>query len=242
MFSRRAVLSTTVVAGLVLSQSSCTLIGAGIGELVDATTARSLAPQELAPETIEPSQKITVRLRDGRSIEGRYIAILPLPADEYAERYESARERHSTIAPLPQLGDTVTLHMARGGELNAEFLGFDLDAVSVRTPGAAPERVRAREVRELRAGSGGAITGAALEFLLSEGALPVHSALALQTTPARDGAGGKRLLPLDRIALIEWDSDSGRTVGTIVGGVVDAALIVVLVSVCAQSGCGSFGS
>lgn len=240
MFSRRTLLGTTVVAGLLLSQSDCTMIGAGIGELIDATTAQSLAPQELALETIEPGRKVTLQLLDGRSLKGEYTGIVPLPANEYAARYESARERRLAIAPLPQLGDTVTLYMTRGGQLVAEFLGFDPDMISVRTLGhAEPESVRAQEVRELHAPCG-AITGEALGILLSEGALPFHSALAMQTIAAGNRDGPERLVPLDRVAFIEWDSDKGRKIGTIVGGVIDAAVIVAIVVGCTTSGCGSF--
>jgi len=167
MSSRRMLLSTTVVAGLVLSQSDCTMVGAGIGELIDATTAQSLAPHELAPETLEPGQKITVRLRDGGSVEGRYIAIVTLPADEHAARYASTGERQ---------------------------------------PAAVPQR-----------------------------------ALALRTTAAGNRAGVERRVPLDRIALIEWDSDSGRKVGTIVGGVIDAVALVYLTAAMAACGGGWSG-
>lgn len=229
MYGKRLLLSTIVVSGLASPQSACTLIGAGIGELVDATTARSLTPRKLAPETIEPGQKIKLQLRNGHSVDGEYIGIEPLPAEEYAARYASTREQHLTIIPLPELGDTVTLRMTQGGELDAEFLGFDLHMMSVRTLGRSePEGVQPHEVRELCIRGGGAITGEALEFLHSEGALPVHSALAMQTTAAGNRAGGKRLVPLDRIALIEWDSDNGRKVGTIIGGVIDAVAIVVI--------------
>jgi hypothetical protein len=166
MLSRRMLLSTTVVAVLALSQSDCTMIGAGIGELIDATTARSLAPHELAPETIEPGQKITLQLRDGRSIEGWYIGIAPLPAEEDTARHLSFGERPLAAVPQP--------------------------------------------------------------------------ALALRTTAAGDPAAVERRVPLERIALVEWDSDQGRKIGTIVGGVIDAAVLVAIVVGCTTSGCGSF--
>ncbi|MGD2152484.1 MAG: hypothetical protein PVG79_04400 [Gemmatimonadales bacterium] len=169
MLSRRALLSTTVVAGLALSQTDCTMIGAGLGELIDATTARSLAPHELAPETLEPGQKITVRLRNSRSIEGTYIGIEPLPADEYAARYASTADRPSAAVPQP--------------------------------------------------------------------------ALVLRTAATGGRAGVERRVPLDRIALVEWDSDKGRTVGTIVGGVIDAVALVYLTAAMAAcaGGWGGFG-
>lgn len=237
MLSRRTLLSTTVVAALALSQSDCTIIGAGIGELIDATTARSLTPEGFAPEMVEPGHKITLQLRNGHSIKGEYIGIEQLPAEEYAARYASTREQQPTTVPLPELGDTVTLCMTRGGELHAEFLGFDFYRVSVRTLGRSePESVEPQGVRELHARGSGTITGEVLEFLASEGVLPFRSAVAVQTTRTSNRAGGKRLVPLDQVALIEWDSDTGRTVGTVIGGVVDAALIVFVTAALAASG------
>ncbi len=241
MLNGHTLLRTALVAGLALSQSNCTIIGAGIGELIDATTAQSLAPRQLAPQAIEPGREITLQLRDGRSLKGKYIGIVPLPAEEYAGRYQSARERHLPTAPLPELGDTVTLYMTGGGELNAEFIGFDPGVVSVRTLGSAqPESIQAQEVRQLQTGCGAAMTGEALRFLLSEGALPFQSALAVHLTAVGNPAGLEQRVPLDRVALIEWDSDKGRKVGTIVGGVIDAAVLVAVVVGCTATGCGSF--
>jgi hypothetical protein len=62
----------------------------------------------------------------------------------------------------------------------------------------------------------------------------------MQTIAAGNRDGPERLVPLDRVAFIEWDSDKGRKIGTIVGGVIDAAVIVAIVVGCTTSGCGSF--
>jgi len=238
MFTRRTLLTSTVLLGLVLTQSACSLIGYGIGSAINAGNRHSLTPQNLERETIEPGQKISLRLRDGDVVDGAYFGIERLPAYQYATRYAAARERQPDDVQLPALGDTVTLRMASVGELDAEFLGFDLYRVSVRSLGGTePESLRPQEVAELRAPSGAAITGDVLALLISDGTLPFRSAVAMQMPPAIGRTGGRRLVPLDQVKHIEWTSGSGaQKTGLIIGAVLDIAALTAF-AVCAATDC-----
>jgi hypothetical protein len=223
--------------GLIVSQSACTAIGYGIGSAIDSGSRQRLAPESFAPDTIEPGKTLKLRLRDGGVVEGKYLGLEPLPAEEYAARYAWTREQHLVNVPLPELGDTVTLCMTWGGELDAEFLGFDLYKVLVRKLGEpGPESVRPGDIDMLRVRGNAAIGGETLALLLSEGAFPFHSAVAMQVQPAIGLAGGKRLLPMDEVLFIEWNSGTARTAGTIVGATIDVAILVAAVY-CAASEC-----
>jgi len=231
MLNPRSLLTAGVLLGLIVPQSACTLIGYGIGSAIDSGNKRTVAPESFAPDTIETGTMFKLRLRDGSLVKGKYLGIEPLPAEEYAARYAWIREQHLTNVPLPELGDTVTLVMISGGELDAEFLGFDLYSVLVWKPGApGPESVRPGDIDELRVRGNAAIPGETLALLLSEGALPFHSAFAMQVAPAIGRAGGKRLLPMEEILFIEWKPGTGRTVGTIVGVTIDVAILVTAVA------------
>ncbi|MGD2152485.1 MAG: hypothetical protein PVG79_04405 [Gemmatimonadales bacterium] len=238
MFTQRTLLTCAAMLCLALPQSACTLIGYGIGSAIDAGSRHSLTPQNLESETIEPGRKITLQLRDGDIVDGAYFGIEQLPAYEYAARYAAARERQPSAVPLPALDDTVTVCMARGGELDAEFLGFDLYRVSVRSLGSTePGSLMPQEVAELRAPSGAAITGETLALLVSEGALPFRSAVAMRMPPAIGRTGGRRLVPLDQVKHIEWTSGSGaQKTGLIVGAVLDIAALTAF-AVCAATDC-----
>ena len=243
MFDRHTLLTATVLLGLVLPQSACTLIGYGVGSAIDAGSRHSLAPQRFAPSTLKPGRKIRLKLRDGSAVDGAYTGIEQLPPEEYAARYAAARERHLTVVPLPELGDTATLCM-RGTELDVEFLGFDRYRVLVRELGRAePEHVRPQRIAELRGRGDASASGEVLALLISEGALPFHSAVAMQMPPAINAAGGKRLVPLDQIDRMEWKSSTGRTVGLVIGGMLDLTVLAIAVA-CSATDCymGGWGS
>jgi hypothetical protein len=226
--------------GLIVLQSACTLVGYGIGSAIDSGNKRTIAAEDITPDTIKPGKAFTLRLRDGGTVDGRYFGIEPLPAEEYAARYAATRERHLTTVPLPELRDTVTLSMMLGSELSAEFLGFDFYKVLIWKPGAPlPQGVRPGDIDNLLVEGSTAIEGETLTLLLSEGALPFHSAFVMQAPPTIGKASSQRLLPVDQVLLIEWKPSTGRTVGAIVGATIDAAVLVAI-TYCAFTECLEF--
>jgi hypothetical protein len=237
MLSPRSLQTLAVLLGLIVFQSGCSLIGYGVGSLIDSGNKRTVASESFAPDTIEPGKLIKLRLRGGGTVDGAYLGIEPIPDEEYAKRYARARERYLPSIQLPELGDTVTLCMIGGGELHTELLGFDLYNVLVRTPGEPGlESVSPEDVDQLLVGGDASIRGETLALLLSEGALPFRSAIAMQVPPTTGRAGGKRLLPIDEVLYIEWKPGTGRTVGTIVGLTFDLAILTAAV-VCAATDC-----
>ena len=239
MFDRHPPLIATVLLGLILPQSACSLIGYGIGAAIDAGGNRTLAPQDLEHETLEPGQEMELKLIGGRTVHGEYVGLEQLWPEEYSARYADTRELHRLVVPLPGLGDAVTLHMTHGAELDAVFLGFDLFGVSVRTPGRwEPEHVRPQDIDELRVGGYATITGEELALLLSEGALPFRSAVVVQLPPPFDGTAGQLLVPLHLINRIKLKSTSGRTTGLAIGSAIDLAIIEGLASAAVNARCG----
>ncbi|UCF20110.1 MAG: hypothetical protein JSU87_01500 [Gemmatimonadota bacterium] len=237
MISSRIPLALAVLFGLIVPQSACTLVGFGIGSVIDSGNKRTIRPESFAPDTIDLGKTFKLRLRDGSVVGGKYLGIEPLPDEEYAARYAVAREQRLMNVPLPEIGETVTLRMNRGDELDAEFLGFDFNSVLVRKPGEfGPESLRLGDIRQFRVAGNEAIRGEALTLLLSEGALPLQSALVVQAKPAKGREGGRRLLPMDEVLLIEWKPGAGRTVGAIIGATIDVAILVA-VGACAATAC-----
>jgi hypothetical protein len=216
-----------------LSQSACTLINYGIGSAIDAGNKQVYAPANVE-RALEPGTKVTVVLLDSREVKGKYAGLEPEPPEEYAERYAVARAELAPRFPLPGLGEPITVTYRTGALLKAEFAGFDLGWLIVVTN--ARQAVPLADLRELES-TAGTISGDALALLISEGALPLMSGIALDDAKLADGSREERArIPLDGVRYITRKPSTARTKGLILGALVDAAAIALIVA-CADGGC-----
>jgi hypothetical protein len=223
-----------VLLALNSALSGCTLIGFGLGSAIDSSSKRTFGPQAFAPEsagrdTLKQGTKLKLNLRDGEVVEGKYLGVERLPADEYAQIYDDARERYELQTALPEPGDTVTLALVTGRVLEGEFLGFEGRRWVVFRR-ETPWRVAAADIVEMTNGRGCSVSGETLDRLLSSGAVPTMSALALEVDVGRSRREEVRLIPLDNIMSGTYKPTSGRTALTLIGLAVDVAAVVAFAS------------
>ncbi len=121
-----------VAATVVLQLSGCSLIGFGIGSVIDSAGPDSVLIPGWKVKTIKPGEEIIVILKDGQKIGRAYQGIEPVTKVEYAKRYASFREQKSGELPLPALGDTIIIKMKSGVQGQREFWGFDHQYVSTK--------------------------------------------------------------------------------------------------------------
>jgi len=221
-----------VLLALNSALSGCTLIGYGIGSAIDASGKRTLAPQAFAPEnagrhTPEQGSKIKLILRDGEVVEGKYVGVERLPAAEYWRVYADARARFQLESALPEPGDSVTLALVTGRVLEGEFLGFEGQRW-IHFRRETPWRVAAADVVEMRYAHDRSASGQTLDRLMSSGAVPTMSAVALEVTMGRYGTRRteRRLIPLDSVASVTYKPTSNRSMFALVGLAADAVLVV----------------
>jgi hypothetical protein len=229
-----------MLALLVHSLSGCTLLGYSAGAMVDAGNKRVVVPDSLP--VLQPGAQINVKLRDNTEMAGTYRGIEPLPADEYADRYTRYRAEVMHRVSLPALHDTVLVALVAGEDRRGRFLGFDPGAVVVESTGATVT-VSLWAVDRLSAVNGSTIDGENLILLSEQGTTPLRSALSLELSPPAGGTptAERQVISLDRIAFIERKSHTGRRVGMIVGGVIDAAALIALM-ICASSESSGFSA
>ena len=170
------------------SLTSCTLVGAGIGAVIDSGNKSTLAPTVLTSDTLgqtqrlEPGRWIGLKLNDGSKLRGRYRGIATITADETRRAVANVTE--------------------------------------MEAPGAAPAEPDT------------SISGSVIVLDLSK---PSRSQYTLDSRDRRTA-----IVPLELVRSIEIGTNKGKTVGMIVGGVIDLTVITAVV-VCAASDCFEFG-
>lgn len=238
---RSSLFRALALAALTSALSGCSLIGYGIGSAIDASSKQTLAPEAFTPEdggrnSFRPGTKLKLALRDGEVVEGEYIGVERLPADEYALVYAEARERYALQSELPEPGDTVTLALVTGGVAEGEFMGFEFPHwvyFKRETQHGVPATqygVPATDVVEMSDGRDRSVSGETLDRLLSSGTVPTMSALALQVDLGRFWRTERRLIPLDSISFATHKPTTGRTALTVMGLAIDVAAAVATAS------------
>jgi hypothetical protein len=188
-----------VAVAVVLQLSGCSLIGFGIGSVIDSAGPDSVLIPGWKVKTIKPGEEIIVILKDGQKIEGTYEGMEPVPKVEYAKRYASFRKQKSEEFSLPALGDTITIELKSGVRGQREFFGFDhqyLSAkleeekdstliytsymVSVRQLGDTTSgMVFLNKIEKIIDTHGNVVDGEALQELAFEGQIPLLSEIVL---------------------------------------------------------------
>jgi hypothetical protein len=217
----------------------CSVVGYSIGSAIDAGNPRSFKPQHVE-EMIRRGQRIKLRLVDGTEVSGKYLGAEGVQSPDYVVRYEKAREALATELPLPALGDSVAVFLARGEKRIGEFRGFDHDWILV-TGAEETVRLSLADISGLADRDGHILSGSLLAGAIAARQVPSQylrlTGVALELSPPPGGArtAERQVISLDRIAfIIEQKSHTGRTVGMIVGGVMDAAALIALM-ICASS-------
>lgn len=229
---RSRLFGALILLALNSALSSCTLVGYGLGSAIDGSSKRTFGPEVFTPEgaardTLKQGTKLTLNLRDGEVVEGKYLGVALLPAEDYSQVYAGARERYELQAALPEPGDTVTLALVSGRVLKGEFLGFE-GPNWVIFKRETPWRVAATDVVEMTDGGDCRVSGEELVRLLSSGAAPTMSGLALEVAVREPGRRReeRRLIPLDSILSASHKPTGGRTTLMLIGLAVDVATIV----------------
>ncbi len=106
--------------------SSCTVVGAGIGGIMDVTTPDSAVYYSLKHFKSRPGNVISIRLQNDEIINGRFIKIEFESFPTYLDRYETLRKELETELLLPARGDQIRVKLSDRKVRNSEcvFTGF----------------------------------------------------------------------------------------------------------------------
>lgn len=163
-----------------LALGSCTVIGTTIGAINDSgKPSRKTIPEEQT-ETIPPGSKVTVLLKTGGELTGRYSGLLRGPEEEYVKAFTAAN--HELGEPLPNIGEQIVVSTTQSGELRGEFAGLDFQSLLIRVDPKEqpPARIPDSTILSLEDSDNTVLKSYALRPLLSGGDVPLWSHVALE--------------------------------------------------------------
>ena len=234
-----------ITAGIVVSTSGCSLMGLGIGTLIDYSRPDSLCIPGWKVDTLKPDKKIKITFQDGAQLKAKYRGVERFPQNEYAQRYNLSREKSLPDVVLPPLGDTIGITQMSGESIEREFLGFDYRYQPTETKGAKESspftpvlvsvKVKENAVAQnlssaifikVSDSKGNVLEGGVLERLAMEGKIPFLSAISLETSDSM------MLIPREKIFEIERkNSKNAKWIGLGIGGVFDVTAIILLIAI-----------
>jgi len=86
------------------SLSGCSLVGLGLGSVIDSNNRVGPAA---CLATTRAGRPVSVLLDDGRVVHGVFMGTEELPVDEYAVAYEAWRRSSASHSRMPMLGDSI---------------------------------------------------------------------------------------------------------------------------------------
>jgi hypothetical protein len=211
---------TATLAVLALSLAGCSLIGLGIGAIVDSHQSKPRPVEGWDVQRIKKGARIRLLLREGGEVAGRFRGVETLP-EEYAGRYASWRAARGAGDTMPALGDRAIVGGQSGATDSGTLVGFDLAAVAVRLGDGAPiQQRRYADVVRFATERGPALSGTQLGALALQGQLPLRSRLIVDDTR----------VPLEQVARIQVPTHAGKLVGFLLGAAADVIVIVAVAS------------
>ena len=205
---------------------------AGAPSTASANTQLIPAGQALV---LEPGTPLRLRLRDGSTVQGRFLGRTLLDSTLYASRFE-AYVRTAAYVPFT-LGETLRVSLRDGREWSAAFAGYGELALLFRGPdGSSDLRVPFEFAKEIRRASGQRVESKSLARAFQKGQLPSAEALALgERGPV--GSVAEQWTSALRVAVQDIESaivelPSGRSAGgaVVLGVLMGVVLVYVLIA------------
>ncbi len=198
-------LALMIVAVAISALNGCSLIGLTIGASVDSPKPNQKTAPGGQAMTIAPGTRITIILKDGTRLSGKYSGLDRIPSEQYAAMYSTVREQKPEGIPLPALGDSINVGISVVGlfkdsekKLEDTFEGFEHDRILTKLKGRARlSEAHLSSVTKIASGRGHVISGETIKRLILEGKIPVLSAIIVK------GEAGKTRVAMDNVSQIE---------------------------------------
>jgi hypothetical protein len=211
------------LVAVTVTAAGCTLLGLGVGALIDRGASNRTVVADWQVATIKPGQPIDVVLGGGRQITGRFGGLHRAGPAEYAQAYDRWREIGAGGA-IPVLGPGATLR-TRESDSKVDLVGFDHDTVVVHHPARQEDsRIPMDTVAALSDIGGRTVDGATLLTLASTGKMPLLTRVAVDT-PTR-----RVLVPLDEVVtvLLHKRTNAGKVTYALIGLGIDLLILATL--------------
>lgn len=225
----------TIPAGASLLQGSCTILGLGVGNLVDAEKKPQTPVRVERADSLRSGMKTTVQLHDGWEYTGKLLEIRTKTPSEYAAQYEAFRNTPDALEKFPGLGDTLAL-MSRivdvendvtyYGQFSGIFLGFDRRQILIHEILLEKDiYISLQEISKIIDPHGVEYDPLIIGTLIMNGSVPFLSLVDIELMRYEY----VETIPLEQVdkILIKTKTNKGKRIGAITGASIDAAVIVV---------------
>jgi hypothetical protein len=227
---------------IVVSTSGCSLIGLGIGAVVDHSRPDSLSIPGWKAETLKPKEEIKITFQDGSQLNATYKGIERLPSNKYAQRYGFLKQQNLPGVILPPLGDTIGITRKSGESVECELLGFDYRYQPTETKGAnesspftsvlvslkfkgnvVAQNLSSTEFIKISDSEGNVLETEVLQRLATEGKIPFMSALSV------DNSDRVMLISRETVSRIEKKNNkNAKLIGLRIGAAIDVTVLIFL--------------
>jgi hypothetical protein len=246
MKSKMLIMPALLVAAIAILQlDGCSVIGLTAGAISDASKPDTITVPGWEMELIEAGRPIKVILKDRNWIEGAFAGIVRVPEEEYAKRYDAFRKEKKGELLLPELGEKIFITLESGAEGEREFLGFDYyyptakeEAKAISTSGIPNHVVYTKSIGDTATGivtvsgihritdqNGNELKGEDLRVLISEGHIPLSSAIAVKNLADTTRVAMDQVYQIDVKA-----KKTGAKTGFIAGACIDLIVIAIAAS------------
>lgn len=158
------------------------------------------APRE-TPHTssIDLGERVTLQLRDGSTVVGRYEAVRELTDAEYDQYYTSRLHENVDGAALPAIGQQLsyTTSVDENKVWTGHLVGFDESFLLLSAPGqSSPEKIYFSSLGTITGREGRPIRRMSLRGMFLNGEIPLKSAVVIRNLSE------ERQVPLNEIERI----------------------------------------
>ncbi len=102
-------LSFLIAMGFIFLCNSCTLIGFGVGSIVDKNRNPNDKKTDMQLDKLVKEQKIIVHRNDKTKLKGTYLGLTEMPEEEYKANYIRFRNQYLADSLFPVVGDTLRI-------------------------------------------------------------------------------------------------------------------------------------
>jgi hypothetical protein len=119
------ILYLALVVALVSSTLSCSVVGLGVGAIIDAKTSHQKQIGAWEMGKVKKGAEVTVFRNDSTSSSGKFDGLLPVPDSEYQEAYSRLLQGMPDSMNLPRLGENIEILHKDKKRNQSVFRGFD---------------------------------------------------------------------------------------------------------------------
>ena len=210
---------------IILLSNGCSLMGLGIGALVDSNHPKTIPGMPLLYHqyhSFQPGTRIEILTKDSAIVQGKYTGVKDTNLEEYDRIYSRNLDSISNEPRLPAIGDSIVVYSWAGKkDIECVFFGFDYESILLKFPDR-PEKTKVNlyTIRDITDQFGNDIQSNILRKMVAEGEIPILSGISVEQE------AGEVLVRIDDIDQIRFRTSSGKIMGFLVGGIIDVIVLI----------------